>query len=240
MKFLQMDSPFMNFLGKVADVVIVNLLTILMCIPVFTAGAAFTAMHYCCLKIVRGEESSIAKQYFHSFKDNFKQSTIIWIIMMAFIAFFGFDFVFLYTNASLTGSYVFWGLVLVVAVFSLISCMVFPIQAKFANPIIRTWKLAFVYSFRHLPSTVVIVVVSLIPFAGMYFLMGIFPLFLCICFSGPAMIAAALYNKQFKKIEDKYLAEHPEEIPSSNDEHIFDDAAELAAEEADKKAKETK
>lgn len=236
MKFLHMDSPFMNFLSKIADVIIINLLTILMCIPVITVGAAFTAMHYCCLKIIRGEESSITKQYFHSFKDNFKQSTIIWIIMMIFIAFFGFDFLFLYSNTSLTGSYVFWGLVLVVAVFLIIGSMVYPIQAKFANSIPKTLKFAFVYSFRHLFSSILIVIVSLLPFAGMYFFMGIFPLFLSICFSGPALFAALLYNKQFKKLEDKYLEAHPEDIPSAQDEHIFDDEAEIAAEAADAEA----
>lgn len=226
MKFLQIDSPLMRFLGKVADVIIVNLLTILMCIPIITAGAAFTAMHYCCLKIVRGEESSIAKQYFHSFKDNFKQSTIIWFIMAIFITFFVFDFYFLYTNASNVGSYVFWGLVVVVIIFSLIFSMVFPIQAKFANPIRKTLKFAFVFSFRHLFGSILTVIASLIPFAGMYFLFGIFPLFLSICFSGPALFAAWLYNKHFKKLEDKYLEAHPEENPSAGDEHIFVDAPE--------------
>lgn len=236
MKFLHMDSPLMHFLGKVADVVIVNLLTILMCIPVITAGAAFTAMHYCCLKIVRGEESSIASQYFHSFRDNFKQSTIIWLVMLVFMAFFGFDFFFLLTNPSETGKYVLGGLLVMVAIFAIICTMVFPIQAKFANPIRKTWKFAFVFSFRHLPSTIIMVLASVVPFAGMYFLMVIFPLFLCICFSGPAMISASLYNKHFKKLEDQYLEAHPEENLGADDEHIFDDEAEMAAEAADAEA----
>lgn len=236
MKFLQMDSPLMHFLGKVADVVIVNLLTILCCIPVITAGAAFTAMHYCCLKIVRNEESSITKQYFHSFKDNFKQSTIIWLIMLVIIAFFGFDFVFLYTNPTSISSYVLGGLAIVVLISAIIGSMVFPIQAKFSNPIRKTFKFAFVFSFRHFFNSLIVVVVSLIPFAGMYFLMVIFPLFFCICFSGPAMVSASLYNKHFKVIEDKYLEAHPEENLAAEDEHIFDDEAEIAAEEADKKA----
>lgn len=238
MKFLRMDSPLMHFLSKVADVVIINLLTIVLCIPVITVGAAFTAMHYSCLKIVRGEESSIVQLYFHSFKDNFKQSTIIWLTMLVIWAFLGFDFFFLYTNVSVVGSYVFWGLLVIAILFAMVCNMVYPLQAKFANPIRRTWKLAFVYSIRHLPSTIIIAIVTVIPFAGMYYLMIILPLFLCVCFSGPGMIAAALYNKPFKKIEDKYRAAHPEEFPDEEDEHIFDDAAEIAAEEADKKAKE--
>lgn len=233
MKILQMDSPLMHFLGKIADIVIVNLLTILCCIPVITAGASFTAMHYCCLKIVRNEESSIAKQFFHSFKDNFKQSTIIWLIMMAFIAFFTFDFVFLYTNPDIVGSYVFWGLVLVVAVFAFISCMVFPIQAKFANPIPKTLKISFVFAFRHLIGTIATIASSILVVVLMYYVWPILPLLLCTCFSGPGMVCALFYNKHFKKLEDKYYEEHPSELPNADDEHIFSDEENSDEENAD-------
>ena len=74
MKFLEIDSPFMRVLGRIADLMIINFLTILLCIPVVTAGAAFTAMHYVMLKLVRDEEGYIVKQYFKSFKENFVQS----------------------------------------------------------------------------------------------------------------------------------------------------------------------
>ena len=83
MKFLEIDSPFMRVLGRIADLMIINFLTILLCIPVITAGAAFTAMHYVLLKIVRDEEGYIVKQYFRSFKENFLQATILWIGMLA-------------------------------------------------------------------------------------------------------------------------------------------------------------
>ena len=53
MKIFDIDSPLMNVLGKISDLVILNLITVVMCIPIVTAGASFTAMHYCCLKIAR-------------------------------------------------------------------------------------------------------------------------------------------------------------------------------------------
>ena len=87
-----LDSPFMNFLGKMADLMILNIITMICCIPVFTAGAAFTAMFSVLLKMVRKEEPMIVKSYFSSFKENFKQSTIMWLIMLVIIAFLVFDF----------------------------------------------------------------------------------------------------------------------------------------------------
>ena len=56
-KLFNIDSPVMRFLGKVADLMILNLVTLLCCIPVVTIGASLTAMHYVLLKMVRNEES---------------------------------------------------------------------------------------------------------------------------------------------------------------------------------------
>jgi len=85
MGFLSIDSPIMRFLGKIADLMIVNVLTIICSIPIFTIGPALTAAHYVCLKIVRKEEGYVIKNYFKAFKENFKQATVIWLILLAII-----------------------------------------------------------------------------------------------------------------------------------------------------------
>ena len=46
MKLFNLDSPVMVFLSKVANLMILNVLTIICCIPIFTAGAAITALYY--------------------------------------------------------------------------------------------------------------------------------------------------------------------------------------------------
>ena len=71
MKFLSLDSPLMRFLGKMADLMILNLLVIFCSIPIITMGASLTAMHYVALKIVRNEEAYITKDFFKSFKCTF-------------------------------------------------------------------------------------------------------------------------------------------------------------------------
>ena len=66
-KFFDMDSPVMRTLNKVADLMWLNILTLVCCLPVITAGASITAMHYVLLKMVRNEESYITKDFFKSF-----------------------------------------------------------------------------------------------------------------------------------------------------------------------------
>ncbi len=74
-RFFNMDNKFFVFMGRVADLLLLNFLCILCCIPVVTAGASITALYYVTLKMARDEESYIARSFFHSFKQNFKQAT---------------------------------------------------------------------------------------------------------------------------------------------------------------------
>lgn len=48
-------------MGKVADLIILNLLCILCCLPIVTIGPSLTALHYVTMKMVRNEESYIVK-----------------------------------------------------------------------------------------------------------------------------------------------------------------------------------
>ena len=55
------DNKFFSFMGRVADLMILNLLCIVCCIPVVTAGQAIAAMYYITLKMARNEESYVVK-----------------------------------------------------------------------------------------------------------------------------------------------------------------------------------
>ena len=92
MKIFDIDGPVIQFLNKMADLMLINILTMVCCIPIITAGAAFTAMHYMALKIVRDEECYITRGYFKSFRENFRQSTIIWLLLLLVAVILGMDF----------------------------------------------------------------------------------------------------------------------------------------------------
>ena len=81
-RIFNMDNKFFVFMGRVADLIILNLVCLVCCIPIITIGASLTALYYVTLKMVRNEESYIIKSFFKSFRENFKQSTIINVIML--------------------------------------------------------------------------------------------------------------------------------------------------------------
>ena len=62
-RFFNMDNKFFVFMGRVADLLLMNFLCILCCIPVVTAGASITALYYVTLKMARDEESYIARSF---------------------------------------------------------------------------------------------------------------------------------------------------------------------------------
>lgn len=75
-----MDNPVMRTLSTAADLIILNLLTLLCCLPVLTMGAALTALNAAAIKILRGEETAPVKDYFRAFRENFKKGTVLGLV----------------------------------------------------------------------------------------------------------------------------------------------------------------
>ena len=82
-RFFNPDNPIMEFIAKIFDLILLNLIFIFSCVPIITIGASTSALSYVTLKMVRNEEAYIVRSFFKSFKDNFKQATIINLIMIA-------------------------------------------------------------------------------------------------------------------------------------------------------------
>ena len=66
-RLFNIDNPIMQFISKIFDLVLLNLLFILFSIPVITAGASLSALYYVSLKILRGEDPYIWQNFFQSF-----------------------------------------------------------------------------------------------------------------------------------------------------------------------------
>lgn len=88
------DNPVWRFIGKFGDLIVLNILWIITSIPIVTIGASTTAMYYVTLKLVRDEDGYTIRSYFRSFKENFKQATVIWLIMLVVGFLLGFDLYF--------------------------------------------------------------------------------------------------------------------------------------------------
>jgi len=224
--FFNSDSPLMRALGRIADLLVLNLLTLLFCLPIITAGASLTACHYIALKMVRGEESYVIKGFFKSFKQNLKQGTIIWLLLLGVIAILVGDLIIL-NNMELQYNMLIRVLIMVVGIMALFTTtFIFPTLAKFDNTIMRTIKNAFVISVLQLPKTIIMIILNVVPIA-MLLVIPLAPFSFLFGFSAPAYVSAFLYNKFFKKLEDQVYEKNGDVLGNedvNNEERIFFDA----------------
>lgn len=89
---MQLDNPVINFLNKMTDLIMLNLLFLVCCIPVVTIGPAITAMYYVNLRSIRYGDGYVVRTFFRAFRESFKQSFAAGILTMAVGILFGFDF----------------------------------------------------------------------------------------------------------------------------------------------------
>ncbi len=76
------DSPFMNALNKIMNLFVLNICFLLCCIPVVTIGAGMTALYSVNLKMARDEEPPVWKGFWKAFRENFRQGTICFLILL--------------------------------------------------------------------------------------------------------------------------------------------------------------
>lgn len=163
MNIFNVDGPFFHFLNRMADLCVLNFLFLLLCLPIVTVGTSCTALYTVTLKMSRNQEGYIVRSFFKAFKENFRQSTILWIpsvlilfTMLADIRIFSAS-----ENAAyrplLVGAYIFLILVLFILSYA------FPLLAKFQNTIAGTIKNAFLMGLASFPWTVCILLILFVP-----------------------------------------------------------------------------
>jgi uncharacterized membrane protein YesL len=78
------DSVLMRGLTRLADVMILNLIFIVTSLPMVTLGASLTALNFTAMRIATGECNSVVEDYFRSFRQNFRQATVISLLLALF------------------------------------------------------------------------------------------------------------------------------------------------------------
>ena len=174
MRIFRYNSPLMTFLSRLADLIILNILWIVCCLPLITAGAATTALYSCVLNMDEKDEQPVFRRYFTAFSTSFWKSTAIFAVWVVLIAFVLLNLWFyLYLLQDLDG----WFLILPMipaALLLMFSSYLFPLHARFENSIPRLLKNAFSLTVVHLPTTAVITFVNCFPLLLLYFKTDIF------------------------------------------------------------------
>ncbi len=203
-KLFDPEGPLMTSFDTVKNLIILNLITIICSIPIVTAGAAFTALHYTSLKMVRDEEGYVSKTFFKAFRQNLKHGIGFSLIMILVLGFIALDFYATmwfeddpgFVKAAIAV------LVLMGAAAVVLLTFFFPVQAKLDASLAQNMSNAFKMALSHFPMTILMIVFNLSPFVLCYFVHFLIPLLFIFGFSLPAFSDAKMYNGIFKKLED--------------------------------------
>lgn len=207
MNLLNEDNVIHIFLNKLGDIIVANLLFLVCCIPIITIGPALTALYHCMLRTVKGNNNGTTKTFFRAFKENFRQSLIVWLSLLAvsFVLFLNIRF--LQNTASAVSKPLFYVSLGIAGLIIILALYIFPVIAAFANTTVNLLKNAYVFAFLHFPSTLAIAVITILPMFMTYRDIKLMPLYACCWFffgfGLTAYVNSLLLYRMFKPFLEK-------------------------------------
>ena len=188
---LNLESPLMQMLTRIGDLILLNVLFLICCIPVITAGASIAALHKMTQEIVYETDSSTVKGFFRAFRANFKQATAVWLVVCVVAASLFCDYLLIITFFSGSEA-VKWMLILLAVLAVLVVCVaayMFPLLVRYENKLRNHLTNAVILAIIKLPRTLGMLALIAMPLIiltldlNMFLQTLIFWIFICLAFT---------------------------------------------------------
>ena len=195
-----LDSPLGRTLSTLTDILILNLLFVLCCLPVITIGASWTALYSVMRKLIRDEDGHIVRGFFAAFRRSFKQSTILWLILAVFG---GALIASLMATVRLEMVALNRVLLVILLLYGVELSYIFPLVSQFDAPAMSQLRNALLIGIANLPWTVLVLLIDLCPVLLMItqtrLLLVVPPVMLLIGFGLVAFCGSFIFNHVFKR-----------------------------------------
>ena len=154
------DSPLMRFMMLITNLIALNILWLLGCIPVVTAGASTVAMHSVLIGYINGKDDAVLKPFFRAFKENIRIVTPLWLLNLLIGAVMAAEIFYLSVGAQLWLKVIFGVLLFVYAA---ATSYLYPLLARYQTSGKRAVFNSFALSMRHLLSSLCVVTLNALP-----------------------------------------------------------------------------
>lgn len=198
-RFFSTNNPVFGALEQIIDIAWVSILWIVFSIPLFTVGASTTALYYTVTKVVRNHRSYIWREFFSSFRSNFKQSTIIWLLYALVMSILWIDIHVMGMFDSTIAATMKYTFAIAMVMMTAVLFYALAYTARFVQKVKRIIINSALMAVRHLPQTILIMLIAALAVLSVY-LMGIAFIF------APA-VAAVLDSILLEKIFVRYMSE---------------------------------
>lgn len=166
MKIFSYDSKFSQWMMRFCYCCWLNMLWFTCSIPIVTVGAATTALYHVTLKLARGEEGNVTAMFFRAFRQEFKQATALWLILLGVGLFLGADgYVLYHLRLTAQGPFaIMWTLLLAVIIaaavmYAIVLFYAFPLLASVSNTTGAMLKNSFLIGTHYLFCTILVFVI---------------------------------------------------------------------------------
>lgn len=154
------NSPVIAFLNKLTDLILLNILWIICCLPVFTAGAATCAAYYVSITSIRCGDGYVLRRFFEGFKSSFAPVTPVWLGMLAAGFVLAVDFFFWNQFGGVLGKVMLMVSIVIAILLGVWSLWIFPVFAKFNGKRRELLKNAAAFAVGYLPYTGIVLVIT--------------------------------------------------------------------------------
>ena len=192
----------MNFLSTVADLIVLNLLFFICSIPIVTIGAAYSAKYYVAMKVIRGEGTGVIVPYFKAFGRNFKQATIVWLIMLVAIALIILDWRWVILNGWSNTPFIYkFGVIAFSFIVWLMVITVFPLISRYEMKTTELFKAALIFTVIKFIPLVLITALMIGSVVACIWYAQWFPLIYVFTSTTITYFLSLVFIKQFDKLE---------------------------------------
>lgn len=202
-----MDNGFFTALGKICDMIFLSVVWVLLCIPIITIGPANTAMYYATVKVIRKERGYLFREFFKSFRLNFKRGAIVGVILTVIFIILAIDLIWAWgaLNTDDKKAPILFGVFAALTLMAInFSIYVFPVLSRFDMTVKHLIKAAAFMSLKHLPYTLGMLVIVVISFIGVFYM----PILVFILPAAAVFVNSFLMERVLKKYMPK--SEEPE------------------------------
>lgn len=210
------NSVFMRFFGAITNMMLVNILWLVCCLPVITAGAATTAAYYTFYQRLTGEDDAVIKPFFRAFRQNFKQATLLWIPLLLIGLLLGLDLAFLLGNFAGKFDAMWVAFIVCAFLYSVILSHAFAIIGRYDAPIKLVIRNCFLVFFMNMFRSILSVALLILPVLVLIFMpqlvVAILPAWFGLIFGAIFYFNAHMFLQSFQKTD----AEQREDAKKEN------------------------
>lgn len=199
--FLDNNSVFGRLMTRCGILIASNLLFVLFSLPIVTAGAALAGLYYTMLKTLRGDgELNPFRTFWEGFRSNFKQATMVWLILLALVGVLALEIFWCRQFAGPVALFR-YGLMALLVIVVILAAYLFPTMAAFRATLPQLVQDCIFFAIQKPIHLILILFSNIVPMVLTYVDYGNLPLYAfvwCVVgFSAVAMFCSSLLLKQF-------------------------------------------